>query len=53
MDPPLLGKILVIELIVILFWNVIQGFFVTVRAGTAHRHLFSKVKKKIICDVYY
>jgi len=23
-----------------------QGFFVTVRAGTAYRHLFSKVKKK-------
>jgi len=24
-----------------------QGFFVTVRAGTAYRHLFSKVKKKL------
>jgi len=23
-----------------------QGFFVTVRAGTVYRHLFSKVKKK-------
>src|SRR6218665_1379774 len=30
-----------------------QGFFVTVRAGTAYRHLFSQVKKKIICNVYY
>ena len=30
-----------------------QGFFVTVRAGTAYRHLFSKVKKSFICNVYY
>src|SRR6218665_1410560 len=30
-----------------------QGFFVTVCAGTAYRHLFSKVKKKVICNVYY
>src|SRR6218665_1479827 len=27
--------------------------FVTVRAGTAYRYLFSKVKKRIICNVYY
>jgi len=26
---------------------------VMVRAGTAYRHLFSQVKKKIICNVYY
>jgi len=26
---------------------LMQGFFVTVLAGTACRHLFSKVKKKI------
>jgi len=30
-----------------------QGFFVMVRAGTAYRHLFSQVKKKIISKVYY
>jgi len=29
------------------------GLFVTVRSGTAYRHLFSKVNKKIICNVYY
>src|SRR6218665_2970487 len=30
-----------------------QGFFVTVCAGTAYRDIFSKVKKKNICNVYY
>jgi len=33
--------------------EMVIAFFVTVRAGTAYRHLFSKVKKKIICNVYY
>src|SRR6218665_2896834 len=31
---------------------LLAGLFVTVRAGTAYRHLFSKVKKTIICNVY-
>jgi len=30
--------------------NYIQGFFCD---GTAYRHIFSKVKKKNICNVYY
>ena len=29
-----------------------RAFFVTVRVGTAYRHLFSKVKEQIICSVY-
>jgi len=29
------------------------GFFLTVRAGTAYWHLFSRKRKKIICNVYY
>jgi len=29
-----------------------QGFFVTVRAGTAYRHLFSQVKKKKLFVMY-
>ena len=29
-----------------------QGFFVTVRAGTAYRHLFPSKEKSINCNVY-
>jgi len=29
-----------------------QDFFVTVRAGTAYRHLFPSKEKTIICNVY-
>jgi len=31
---------------------MVQGFFLTVRAGTAHRHLFPR-KEKNVLNVYY
>ena len=36
-----------------LWRKITRVFYVTVRAGTVYRHLFSKVKKQIICNVYY
>jgi len=33
-------------------WGDNQGFLVTVRAGTAYRHLFFQVKKKQLFVMY-
>jgi len=33
--------------------NKYMGFFLTVRAGTAYRHLFPSKEKTLFCNVYY